>query len=301
MMRLILMPLSSLLLVGCATTYELSPVPPGHPASTRASEAPVERSRTLAHADPVEPQVAQSEHWIQRDEAGGHGEHGQMMPGNHEASGPAPESAPNDHAAHDATETRPHAEHDMERPDEAEGESQAAFETQVGELLRTYFNVAGALAEDDFDAARQAMEQAQTQLNEANPEALDEAQRQRWAQLHEPLSQSINRFLAAGGMEPARTAFAPLSEQFEQMVRRFGSGEVASVHLMHCPMAFGNRGANWLQSQEQVNNPYYGARMLRCGEVTETIVQDDPSESLPEQDQEQKREPSQGGDGHKHH
>lgn len=299
MMRLILTGLSSLLLAGCATTYELSPVPPGHPASTRASEGPVERSQTLAQADPVDPQAARSEHWMERDEAGEHGEHGQMMPGDHEASDAAPERAPTDHAAHDAAETRPHAADATERPEEAGGESPAAFETQVGELLRAYFNVAGALAEDDFDAARQAVEQAQAHLNEMDAEALDEAQRERWSQIRESLSQSIDRFLAAGGIEPARTAFAPLSEQFEQMVRRFGSGDVASVHLMHCPMAFGNRGADWLQPQEQVNNPYYGARMLRCGEVTETIVQDDRSESSPEQDQEP--EPSQGGNGHEHH
>lgn len=301
MMRLMLMSLSSLLLVGCAATYELSPVPPGHPASIRANEAPVEQSQTLAQADPVEPQAAESEHWMQRNGAGGHGEHGQMMPGDHEASDVAPEPAPTDHAAHDAAETRPHAEHATERPEEAGGESPATFETQVGELLRAYFNVSGALAEDDFDAARQAMAQAQTQLNEMDAEALDEAQRERWSQIREPLSQSIDRFLATGGIEPARTAFAPLSEQFEEMVRRFGSGDVASVHLMHCPMAFGNRGADWLQPQEQVNNPYYGARMLRCGEVTETIVQDDRRESAPGQDQEQEREPSQGGDGHDHH
>ncbi|MEZ6187771.1 MAG: DUF3347 domain-containing protein [Planctomycetota bacterium] len=34
-------------------------------------------------------------------------------------------------------------------------------------------------------------------------------------------------------------------------------------------MAFENRGARWLQAEDGVLNPYFGARMLTCGEVTE--------------------------------
>lgn len=35
----------------------------------------------------------------------------------------------------------------------------------------------------------------------------------------------------------------------------------------YCPMARGDQGATWLQPQSNVLNPYYGAMMLRCGEV----------------------------------
>jgi Cu(I)/Ag(I) efflux system membrane fusion protein len=33
-------------------------------------------------------------------------------------------------------------------------------------------------------------------------------------------------------------------------------------------MAFDGRGASWLQADEEIQNPYYGAAMLRCGSVT---------------------------------
>ena len=32
-----------------------------------------------------------------------------------------------------------------------------------------------------------------------------------------------------------------------------------------CGMAFNNKGANWLQSEETIANPYFGSAMLRCG------------------------------------
>jgi membrane fusion protein, copper/silver efflux system len=43
-----------------------------------------------------------------------------------------------------------------------------------------------------------------------------------------------------------------------------------------CPMVEGGQGF-WLQSQRAITNPYFGAMMLTCGEIQETIVEaDDP-------------------------
>ncbi|MBP1841319.1 DUF3347 domain-containing protein [Formosa algae] len=45
------------------------------------------------------------------------------------------------------------------------------------------------------------------------------------------------------------------------------SGE---IYEQHCPMAL-KAGANWLAVEQEINNPYYGDKMLRCGVVQETI------------------------------
>jgi len=37
---------------------------------------------------------------------------------------------------------------------------------------------------------------------------------------------------------------------------------------MHCPMAANDKGADWLQeSADEVQNPYFGARMPHCGKI----------------------------------
>ena len=36
-------------------------------------------------------------------------------------------------------------------------------------------------------------------------------------------------------------------------------------------MAFDNKGADWLQLDEDLLNPYFGDAMLKCGEVKEVI------------------------------
>jgi len=39
-----------------------------------------------------------------------------------------------------------------------------------------------------------------------------------------------------------------------------------TLHRMHCPMAMGGKGADWLQkSADQVQNPYFGKKMPHCG------------------------------------
>jgi hypothetical protein len=34
----------------------------------------------------------------------------------------------------------------------------------------------------------------------------------------------------------------------------------------------GEHGADWMQPNDQIRNPYYGASMLKCGSITGTLV-----------------------------
>ena len=39
------------------------------------------------------------------------------------------------------------------------------------------------------------------------------------------------------------------------------------IYIYYCPMA----DASWLQKEEGTRNPYYGAKMLKCGSVKEEL------------------------------
>lgn len=43
------------------------------------------------------------------------------------------------------------------------------------------------------------------------------------------------------------------------------------LYLMYCPMARNNQGAHWLQENDELLNPYFGAQMLRCGSLRDTL------------------------------
>jgi len=231
-----------LVITGCAATYELSDPPPGHPANPHVGEPTYERSTTLAEADPVDPRPAKSYQWTPDKEMN------------------------TDHYQHTQKE-KP----DREIKDTHE-QVPDSFEGQLAQVLRAYFGIADALAADDFKTATNKVELMQTRLKQADPKLLDEAKREQWNQINKAMGEALQRFLHTPALEAARTAFESISGQMEKSVRTFGSGDLAPVYVLHCPMAFGNRGAHWLQPYERVNNPYYGARMLRCGSVTDTLV-----------------------------
>jgi Cu(I)/Ag(I) efflux system membrane fusion protein len=73
-------------------------------------------------------------------------------------------------------------------------------------------------------------------------------------------------------IEAARARFERMSEGIIAIQRRFGHRGSDEWQLAHCPMAFDNKGANWLQRGTQINNPYFGAAMLRCGEIRESFA-----------------------------
>lgn len=68
-------------------------------------------------------------------------------------------------------------------------------------------------------------------------------------------------------IEVARARFEDMSEAVISLQIRFGHRGSETWHVAYCPMAFDNAGAEWLQRGAQINNPYFGASMLRCGEI----------------------------------
>ncbi len=78
------------------------------------------------------------------------------------------------------------------------------------------------------------------------------------------------RLARAEGIKEARHHFETVSNYLIEQVRSNGV-EAKAVHLAHCPMAFGNKGASWLQEEARLANPYYGSMMLRCGRIEETM------------------------------
>jgi len=72
---------------------------------------------------------------------------------------------------------------------------------------------------------------------------------------------------AAGDLEAARTHFADLSEALETLIETVGvpASYPRRVDRLHCPMFRKEQGGSeWLQTGEDVHNPYFGKAMLKC-------------------------------------
>ena len=45
----------------------------------------------------------------------------------------------------------------------------------------------------------------------------------------------------------------------------------AGVYREYCPMAFDEKGAYWLSNDPEIKNPYFGNKMLDCGDVEDSL------------------------------
>lgn len=162
-------------------------------------------------------------------------------------------------------------------------ELDSAVRAALADLYEAYFVLQVALAGDHLPTAEAA--QALRAAVEAVPaDKMAEPIREAWSAHRKAILKTLEDVDEAEGIEAARTGFALLSESLSALARRVGSSMDGPLYLLHCPMAFSNRGANWLQADAEVRNPYFGSAMPKCGEVTEVIQ---PARSKAE-----------GGDGH---
>lgn len=69
-------------------------------------------------------------------------------------------------------------------------------------------------------------------------------------------------------IEKQRVVFKALSEKSIALAGLVGVGK--TVYQQHCPMYAG--GSSWLSFNEEIRNPYYGDKMLKCGVVEATLA-----------------------------
>ncbi len=145
------------------------------------------------------------------------------------------------------------------------------FLAQLTPLYERYLAGAEALADDDFRTARTALTAAGKAV--ASVDAPRTQQYQPWRSAAEKLSDAFTRIQKAESMNAVRAVFETISDQIIVLEKHYGHAGERERFLAYCPMAFDNKGAYWLQNTTTINNPYYGARMLRCGEIRDTIKQ----------------------------
>ena len=132
---------------------------------------------------------------------------------------------------------------------------------QLSQLLSQYYNIKDALvAGNGNEASAKAGEFIKTAnsidyklISEGNINAL----------LKDATSISETK-----DIKKQREHFANLSNNMATLAK---SVKLATqpIYQAYCPM----KKANWLSSDKEIKNPYYGSAMLTCGKVVETINQ----------------------------
>lgn len=157
----------------------------------------------------------------------------------------------------------------MTRPEAKTLEVPEEFKTQLTALIKSYLPIKDALVETDVKATQEAVNPAKSSLSKVDMKLLDGKAHDSWMGLLNPIQTSLDKISQSNEIEEQRKHFETLSDHLIEAVEVFGiSGD--SFYKHYCPMAFRDEGAVWLSLDKEIRNPYFGDKMLTCGEIQKT-------------------------------
>ena len=151
-----------------------------------------------------------------------------------------------------------------------QAETPTKFKEQIADLTEQYIAVKDAFVETDAKAARTAATAFQTSLAKVDTSLLKGDAHLYWMEKLSALDAHSKKIVSSEDVEKQREQFEFLSVATINTVEAFGTSGDA-VYVQHCPMAFGNKGADWLAKEEAISNPYFGDKMMRCGLVKRVL------------------------------
>jgi Cu(I)/Ag(I) efflux system membrane fusion protein len=147
----------------------------------------------------------------------------------------------------------------------------AAFKAQLDPVYDAYFEIQEQLSQDSDAGARAGAEAFLDALGQVDMKHLEGETHSRWMKEQGELRTIASELAKAPDIVKARELFAALSEGMIAVGSAFGSSKKQPILRFHCPMAFDNRGADWLQNRPETANPYFGSAMFRCGKQVEVL------------------------------
>ena len=144
------------------------------------------------------------------------------------------------------------------------------FTEQLTDFVYQYLELNKSLVQSDFKLTQSNTKKLETSLNKIDMKLLDEEAHNAWMEQFSNLKKHIGLLQIAKDIEKQREIFSDLSNLMIEIAETFGL-KIETVFVAYCPMALDDKGAFWLSEKEEINNPYFGDKMLRCGEVKKKI------------------------------
>ena len=148
-------------------------------------------------------------------------------------------------------------------------ESTAPFQKVKSHIIDAYFISQAALVKDDFKESKTALFAMNIVLSATIPKSFDLSEKatEKWNEIRDKLISDTEHAQHWKSIDDIRSSFNGVSQSMLVLEQFFGHESEESYYEIFCPMAFNNTGASWLSKEKDVNNPYFGAGMLKCGEV----------------------------------
>ena len=175
---------------------------------------------------------------------------------------------------HDTEEDHDHAHASgVEVPEDASApqfQVDQDFQEQLAGVFASYLALKDALVASDPGKVQSEASQTKKSLEQVDRKLLSGAANNDWMNWVQAIESSLMDIENTSNIDLQRKSFSVLSDNLYKSVKAFGLGGDEAFYE-YCPMAFNNEGAYWLSDNEQIRNPYFGDKMLKCGVVKERL------------------------------
>jgi Cu(I)/Ag(I) efflux system membrane fusion protein len=143
-----------------------------------------------------------------------------------------------------------HHHGNMDMPKTNQTHSAKDNETII-QLINNYIELKNSLVNDNFEASKQAYQNLLSKLSNYSDTTF----------------KNLNEIK---NIEDLRDSFIKISDEIIAIVKSSNPTD-NKIYVQHCPMANQSQGASWLSFSKEIKNPYYGASMLKCGSVIDSM------------------------------
>jgi hypothetical protein len=140
----------------------------------------------------------------------------------------------------------------------------------VDEAVTAYLHLKNALTNDNSKEAAEAAKHLQGATQKSDNASFAADQKKVYDDVKEDIKEHAEHISTnAEKIAHQREHFDMLSKDMYDLVKAVKPGQ--TLYKDHCPMFNDSKGAIWLSEVKEIKNPYYGKKMLTCGEEQEEI------------------------------
>jgi Cu(I)/Ag(I) efflux system membrane fusion protein len=134
------------------------------------------------------------------------------------------------------------------------------FDRTVQPVLEAYLKIHEALADDKTDGVNSAAEKIAVLSDNLDPDTVTGEHAAHYEDLPAKIKTAAMKLARGKEIGAMREAFKALSRPMAMWATM---SKPEGIYIVYCPMA----RASWLQTNDDIRNPYHGREMLRCGEI----------------------------------
>jgi Protein of unknown function (DUF3347) len=134
----------------------------------------------------------------------------------------------------------------------------------TSEIIDSYLQIKNALVSDSKDGAAKGASMMLMAFSNFDMAQLDEVQHKEYMEILESAKEHAEHIVKSP-IDHQREHFETMSTDVNDLITLLGTNK--TLYLDYCPM----KKVNWLSESEEIKNPYYGSKMLTCGNIQKQI------------------------------